>query len=270
MEVAEGEVVKGLEFVRVVFEAMDGKVLRGAQNEDAALGFELVDLVQTLAVVGIADTESLLQFGVAGVEDFTKEIEAIIDIDALRACKDDNDTVAAFLKAFIQGDIVHNAAIEILLASVEDRFAHEWQRSRGTDDIHLGARIGQFDILRPTRAEISDGGEKADTAALERVVVEGIELVRQQVVAEFGVADIAGMEKRMNTDVATVSGIAEVVTEDTAGLVAGEVDTERDTCGGTADDVRAEILLHEHIQDAGCVEAAHATAFEDEADFVGC
>lgn len=134
----------------------------------------------------------------------------------------------------------------------------------------MGAGVGEFDILCPTRSEIGDGGEKADTAALERVVIEGIEFVRQQIVAEFGVADIAGMEEGVDADIAAIAGIAEVVTEDTAGLVAGEIDAKRDTCRGAADDIGAEILLHEHIQDAGRVETAHATAFEDEADFMGC
>lgn len=105
---------------------------------------------------------------------------------------------------------------------------------------------------------------------MERVVIERIEFVRQQIVAEFSIADIAGMEEGVDADIAAIAGIAEVVAEDTAGLVAGEIDAECDTCGGAADDVGAEILLHEHIQDAGRIEAAHATAFEDEADFMGC
>lgn len=127
MEVAEGEIVEGLEFVGVGLEAVDGEVLRGAQNKDAPLGFELVDPVQTLAVIGIADTESLLQFGVAGVEDLTEQFEVVVGIDALWASEDNNNPVAAFLKAFIQGDIVDNTAIEVLFAPVEDRFAQKRQ-----------------------------------------------------------------------------------------------------------------------------------------------
>lgn len=253
---------------RIAFEAADGQLGIGSEDEYLARTLQLPYLSKALVVVGAAHFERRLQVLVLGIEDAAKPVHRFVHPEIHRSGEHDDDLVAALFKRFVQRDIVHQTAVQILLpVRHRDAMGYERQRPRCAQPLYLLVAVRDMLVLRLARAHVGDGGKDPGLGLLVGLFVEGVQLVGNAVVRKIDIHHVARADERADGDVVGVHTMLIVVAERPAALLRGQIDTEKGSGGCPAKDIRLKAFFYHHVEDTAGVDTPHAASFQYKTGF---
>ena len=188
---------------------------------------------------------------------------------AARLGKHHHQEVAAVFERLLAGDGARYAAVHVQLAAEFHRWAEQGQRAAGAYhgelvvEVFLGEELG--------RAGFNLGYAHHEFAGVGKgrfhVVGNGVGQVAEY---EVHAEERTGFEPALEAGPPRVVGVVDVARKRAAALL-GNVRASVGCAGGNADGVICpEFLFKKCLDDACGVGAAHAAAFEDDADLHGC
>jgi len=248
----------------VVGDAADGERVLWTEDEAVAGGLLLGDIAELSVVHLVAVLPGGQESG--GVAQGTADDWQVPEGLFLIVCglrEDDEVALKALLLEIAEGDGVGDAAVEEALAADGDD-ARDDGHGRGCEDPlqHIFGEMVEPAIDRSAGIDIGGDEMELHRVAVKGGDVEGIETQGEVVVSEARAKDAASGEPRPEAAVAQVVGVAQVIAQDAARLMALVVATEAGARGDTHDAVEAHASLHEDVHDACGEEAAQTAAFE--------
>ena len=222
--------------VGVSLDALNGDRRVGANDEQATLGFALLDGAKLGVVHLVAMLHGLGQAGIDTVFAAHQRKRAILLLHIAFGLgqHDDVSTVADALEELDRDGIGHAAVQQLLVVDFDD-LGDDGHGGRRANPVEAVVSIA-FVLVVDGKAGLNVSADDVEVhgIALECAEIKGIEAQRNLAIAEFRAEDISGGEQRAEPTVARIAAVFGVVAERAANL-AGFVVAAEGRAGGYAD-----------------------------------